>query len=282
MTKFKLVVIALALVALAFPALAQEETNTNAVNFNGFSFSYSEAVAPNINISRYAGDPVDREQPGGPEVRHTQFTLYNAFPVPEGILDSKGVIRVYRVMDFEGYEFQTAGLQKLQMLLTDRPDLATYAQITPEGSATNTLPFIPIFPAAQVITARAQYVEAPAVTGISYVTIYRQDASPFLASEFIYTFQGMSKDGQLYVSAMFPVIAPNFPAEYPADFDYEAFIANFVPYLNESVTSLNSAAPETFSPSLADVDAIVQSIQIEAEAVQRLLHFPANWQETMA
>jgi hypothetical protein len=277
----RIVFIALALLTLAFPALAQDETSINTINYNGVSFSYSEAIASNVNISQYAGDPVDLEQPGGPEIRHTQFTLYDAFPVPEGIMDSKGAIRVYRVADFEGYEFPTFQLENLQTLLDERPDLADYARITDEGNPANTLPFLPVFPAGQVITARAQYVETPAVNGISYITIYRQDVSPFLAGEFIYTFQGISSDGQLYIAAMFPVTAPDFPAEYPADFDYEAFMANFIPYLNESVAALNNAAPQAFSPSLVDVDAIIQSMQIEADALQRSLYLSPDWQPSL-
>jgi heat shock protein HslJ len=123
---------------------------------------------------------------------------------------------------------------------------------------------MPVFPAGQVIRARAQYVETPAVQGISYVTVYRQDASPFLGNEFLYTFQGLSTDGTRYVSAIFPLDTALFPAETPTDFDYEAFIEGINDYFAESIAILNGASPDAFTPSLATLDALIQTFTFTA------------------
>jgi heat shock protein HslJ len=156
-------------------------------------------------------------------------------------------------------------LQQLQLILADRPDLATFMVV--DEVALPTLPFMPQMPAAQVIRARAQYIETASVRGVSYVTVYRQDVSPFVNNEFFYTFQGLSADGTQYVSAIFRLDASVFPAEIPADFDMEAFNAQFTAYLTESVNQLNAATPESFAPSLTAIDAVIQSFAFGGTSV---------------
>jgi heat shock protein HslJ len=118
--------------------------------------------------------------------------------------------------------------------------------------------------AAQAIRARAQFVETPVLKGVSYVTVYRQDVSPFTNNEFHYTFQGVSNDGLYYVSIVAQATAPDFPVEIAGDFDYDAFNAKFIDYLNESVGKLNADAPDAFSPSLTTLDALAQSFTISS------------------
>jgi heat shock protein HslJ len=257
----KLTVAVIALVALfmALPVQAQDGT-TQSLTFDGFSFQFDESVALNVNITQFPGDPVSLQQPGGPEVAHTQFLLYNELPAPEGVLDGAGSIRVYRTADFSGYEFPTQAYQQLQTFLAQRPDLTTYTNgtnITQEYS----LPFLPSFPASQVIRGAAQYVQTSSI-GISYITVYRQDASPFLANEFLYTFQGISTDGSTYVSAIFPVTTTLFPTEFGEDFDYDAFAAAYDEYIVESSATLNTAAPTDFTPSLTTLNTIISSFTV--------------------
>lgn len=258
--------IALALLALsAFPILAQDGA-THSVTFDGFSFSYPSSLAANLNITEIPGDPTDLEQPGGPQVGHTQFTLnYNHPPAPENFFDTSATIRVYRTAEFADYEFFNQELQALQTLLADRPDLTPFVDAT-EATQENSLPFVPVFPAAQVMRARANYVDTGTLSGISYITLYRQDVAPFLGHEFIYTFQGISSDGSTYVSAVFWIFTDLFPSEFPEDFDYEAFSAEYEQYVVESVATLNNASPDDFAPSLATLDALIGTFSVGATA----------------
>jgi heat shock protein HslJ len=260
--KFKALIVTLLLVFCAFPVLAQQPTGTlNTVSFNGFSFNFDSSLATNVSISQFAGDPADLQQPGGPEVRHTQFLFSSANPVPESIFDATGAIRVYQTADFAAYENAQTQLQQLQTVLTNRPDLAT--AMNTDGS----LPFMPILPATQAIAGHAGYVETASVQGISYVTVFRQDVSPFTSNEFVYTFQGLSTDGAHYVSAVFHVNASMFPESIPADFDMDTFNAGFADYLAQSVDQLNQATPESFTPSLTTIDAVIQSISFAPTTV---------------
>ncbi len=260
--KFKWIAIILVMVLFGVPVLAQN--GINIITFNNFGFSFDSSLATNVNVTQFPGDAPDLEQPGGPEVAHTQFVLYSQPPAPESMFDASVAIRVYRIADFAGYEFPAQQLQQLQALISNRPDLAQFMVVSADNTSENALP---LMPAAQVIRARAQYVQTPSLLGVSYVTVFRQDVSPFTGGEFLYTFQGMSNDGAYYVSAIARLSTNLFPAEIPSDFDMDQFNATFNDYLNQSVATLNNAAPEDFTPSLTALEALVQTFSFGANAV---------------
>ncbi|MBC7870379.1 MAG: META domain-containing protein [Chitinophagaceae bacterium] len=262
--KFKsgLLVLFILSIFVLFPAMAQNGA-TNTVSFNGFSFNFDSSLGTNVNISQYPGDPIDLEQPGGPDAPHTQFLLYNEQPAPESLFDAPVGIRVYRTTDLANYPALQDNVVRLQTLLTDRSDLApSMAMVAGDNSTGSELPYLPVQPAAQVIRARAQYVDTGVFSGLSYITVYRQDASPFLNNEFVYTFQGLSADGMYYVSAIFRLTTDLFPETLEPNFDYEAFITGINDYLTQSVMQLNAATPENFTPSLTTFDGVVQSFAL--------------------
>lgn len=261
-----LLVAALALVAV--PAFAQDMA-THTVNFNGIGFQFPASLAANVSVQTFAGDAPEMEQPGGPEVAHTEFALYNnaitdLADVP--MMDVVGSVRVYNAANFAGYEMATAQLQNLQALLAERPDLTVRMVVAEDNSLD--LPFMPTFPGSQIIRAQAHYVDTPVLSGVAYVTAYRLDVSPLTAGEFSYTFQGLSNDGQYYVSAIFPVTASAFPIEIEADFDYDAFSQGFLDYLADSIALLNQAAPGEIQPELVGFDAIIQSMTLPTTVAQ--------------
>jgi heat shock protein HslJ len=238
------------IVLAAFPLFAQ---GTHFVGFDNFSFFLDSSVASIVNISQPVSDPPDLQQPGGPEVTHTKFALFNEQPTSENFFFPPGEIRVYRLTDIAGYADVQAQVDQLTALLASRPDLA---------AATDELPYLPIVAASQVVRGQAKYVELGTLTGISYITAYRQDVSPFVGNSFLYTFQGISTDGGSYVTAVFLLNTGLFPAEIPTDFDYNAFSADYENYLAQTVATLNAALPTDFTPSLATLDSMIQSFAI--------------------
>jgi hypothetical protein len=163
-------------------------------------------------------------------------------------------VRVYRTSDLAQYSFLQTVVDELNSLIANQSDLSAY--MVPESK----LPFLPIATHGQIIRARAHYVETENVSGVAYIAINQAAAEPFLSNTPIYTFQGISADGDYYVSAVFPVITDVFPAETPSDFNMETFAANAPAYYAESIAMLNDAAPESFAPSLTTIDALVQSL----------------------
>jgi len=256
----KLVSLILVLIfALGLSPVSAQDGEQHTVLFDGFSFSFDAALAANVNIWQYAGDPADRD--GLPEHPSRCLCCTTNGRAGKRLRWQRRCLRLQDA-DLAGYTPYQDELARFQTLLAERPDLTPY-MATPENVSDNTLPFLPIFPAAQVIRARVQYVDMPSVSGISFITAYREDAFPFLADGFLYTFQGLSADGAYYVSAVFPLNTVLFPTDMPADFDYDAFVENINAYFAESVAALNRAAPEDFAPSLATLDVVIQSFVFE-------------------
>jgi len=226
---------------------------------NGLGVSFPSSFATSVVGAQFAGEPLDDQYPGGPQPANTNLWFFSDPPAPQSLFEHGGV-QMIRVADAADYPFTQTQIDALAALLAERPDLSQFMQTADDNSLN--LPFLPVFPAAQVLRARAEYVDTPVLSGVSYVTAYRQDVSPLIASEFIYTFQGLTADGQTYVAAVFPVTAPGFPAEYPADLDYEAFAARLHDYFNESIATLNAADGEAFVPALSTLDSIIQSITV--------------------
>ncbi len=257
-----LLTVMLSVLALVVLPVAAQPAATNTITYNGFSFSYDASLAGHVVIDEIAGDAPTVQQPGGPEVKHVEFSVANSAESAPSIYEAALAIRVYNTADFADYVDQTAQFKNLQDLLSAKTDLNTF-MMPVATNADSSLPFVPLMPASQALRARAQYIETASVKGISYITIYRQDVSPFMGNEFFYTFQGFSIDGIHYVSAIFKLNTALFPGEMPADFNMDTFNAGFNDYLKQSVTTLNSAQPTDFTPSLASLDAIVQSFSFE-------------------
>lgn len=255
MNVFRLFVV-IALLLTATPALAQDDTHT--VAFDGFRFSFSDSLASRVTVEGYPGDD-PQIGPGGADAPHLRFELSHVSrdPMPAAPPPVIGDVRVYAIADMAGYEGYAERVEQLQALLAERPDLSSY-EVVVENLTQNTLPFLPILPAGQLLRARAEYVDTPALSGISYLVVYRQDVSPLLSNDVLWTFQGLSADGSHYVSATLRLSTPLFPDEVSGDFDWvnwtqEQWIAAF----NEGIATLNAASPSDFSPSLDDLAAMV-------------------------
>lgn len=268
------IVLVAALIGASLPAQAanltpsaainphQDGGSTNTVSFNGIQLQFDSALARSVNITQHPGDPVDAEAFAGPVAPHIQFQFYNEQTDPRSFLEGAGTVRIYEMAALADYPFQPEQVEALQTLLTDRPDLNTHTAITPENVGRASLPFLPMFPAQQALLARAQYIDLAAMSGVGYLTVYRQDFSPFRAGEFLYTFQGISNDGRYYVAMIFRITAPGFPTEIGSDFNPDEFVQAYPTYVMESVATLNEAAPDSFSPSLGTVEAVINSLSL--------------------
>jgi hypothetical protein len=258
--RFKSLILILLFTLAATPALAQTNPAPMRVSFDNFAFSFEPGLATGVAISQVPGDPKTLEQPGGPEVKHTEFLLYSGSAVPAPF-DATAAIRIYKVADFAGYTEQQTRLKALQALLKSKPDLGRYMK-PGNGGPEESLPFLPVLPAAQVIRARAQYIETPSLRGISFVTIFQQGLAPFTSGDFMVTFQGLSANGSTYISAIFRPTVSVFPKDIPADFNMDAFANTFNSYREESIAKLNKAKSEEFTPSLASMEAVMRSFTV--------------------
>jgi hypothetical protein len=248
--------ILMTLLAFMFVPAAAHNDGHHTVSYDHFSFAYTEAFGLNVNISHYAGDPVEGAGPGFSEAAHTQFNIGYLPQSPDSFFDSAVGIRVYAMEDIVQYDFLQAQVDQLQALLDEQPDLAAY-EVSMQSADAQNLPYVPVLTHGQIIRARAHYIETEDVTGIAYILQVNAAAEPFLSNSFWYTFQGISNDGEYYINATFKLTTGLFPLETGSDFDPAAFSENLESYYAESIAVLNAAAPEDFSPTLAEIDELI-------------------------
>jgi hypothetical protein len=195
------------------------------------------------------------------EPAHLRFVFnQNDLPATTGVEPGAPHLSIYPVENYRTM-YETAGvteigerIERLQSLLADRP-----ATIEAE------IPVLPDMGAVQTIHAQEQYLDFQGGSGIRFITQYAQDAGPILSGQIFYTFQGLTSDGQYYVAYFQPVTTPALPASYEesaAAEDYDAFVANLDRYLEETTQTLNALPTTEFTPDLAQLDRMIQSLTI--------------------
>jgi len=134
------------------------------------------------------------------------------------------------------------------------------------------LPMVPFFNAAQVFASNVQAVAFQGGGGVRFVTEYAQAPLPVDNHDLFYNFQGLSRDGTYYIIAILPVTAPNLaetgdltapvPAGGVAFPDLNSANPDTQGYYAAITELLNGTDSGAFSPSLSQLDALIQSMQI--------------------
>lgn len=197
------------------------------------------------------------------EPAHLRF-VFGEEPLPKwvGIYLSSPQLLIYPVDDylamFEETEVADGGdrIDALQTLLADRP-----------AEVEQPIPVLPgVGEAEQLLRAQIDYLDFNGGAGIRFVSHYAQDATPIIDDTLVYTFQGLTADGQYYISLFYPISTDALPdtvEETDAVEDYDEFLENFDTYLQETSRTLNELEPTDFAPDLGDLDAMVESLEIE-------------------
>jgi hypothetical protein len=257
MMKTRLLMLFTLLLISILPSFAQD-TTAHKVTFNNVSFVYPDAFAQNISITTYAGDPLDQPAPtmAGLEPPYVRFELSN-----EGNYRPELSMEVIKSADLVGYPEETT-LTTLQTLLTQHPDLTLLESDLTSG-APSSLPARPLRGAAQILIARAQYIETDAFVGIRYLTVYAQDMYPINTDSFRYIFLGISKDGSTYVAMETFVRTDLFPdpSTITSD-DLDAFYPDPHANYQQGIATVDAAPANAFTPNLDDLDALIATIQV--------------------
>jgi hypothetical protein len=206
-------------------------------------------------------------------IRFLGFSAGDAYQLP--FIDPENnipQILVFQTKDFPGYgDDNPQGfvnqLQSLSELL--KTGVGSDRCGEPLSDYDSALPFLPWVNMKQSFCARPQIVEFAGGKGIRYVTYYAQSPEPVLEGRVFYTFQGLTNDGAIYISALFPVetgIFPNepFPCPKCGDPNYNPF-PEWNALLTDQLSQLNAQPDIDFTPSLATLDEVVKSINFKPQ-----------------
>lgn len=178
-------------------------------------------------------------------------------------VDIPALVNVYPVSGLEALREDVAEVVTPEIDL-----LRTLLEARPEFETVDDVPYLPLMNAVQMVWAQPQYLDFEGGSGVRYITIFQQGAEPITNMGLFYTFQGLTDDGETYISASFPVSTSALP-EAPMVAATDATEEAFDPAANraEVIALLNPLAEEEFTPDLTLLDNLVRSLVVtSAEA----------------
>jgi hypothetical protein len=145
----------------------------------------------------------------------------------------------------------------------------------PGGPSLNAdqLPTVPFFNAAPLFESKAELISFQNGQGVRSLTEYAQHSASVNNHDLFYHFQGVTRDGAYYIIAILPISAPvlaetsdagaplppgGVPYPYLADSN-----ADMEEYYRSVTDVLNATPSDMFTPSISQLDALIQSIRID-------------------
>jgi len=239
------------------------------VSFENISFEIPEGLAEE------AGSEIIARSPAGDDVptwdvypEHIRFTLLQSDLFPSQF---EPMIRIFPAQE---YASMNDSAQQLIPMLEQKLASGDYA-----GAIV-----LPPYNAALTLDAQAGKLDFVSGSGIRSIQEYHQAPVPITNDFLIYSFQGVIGDTKYYVSAVIPIHAPFLidetynPAPYsttptpvvpPGGFAFPLTTSDnpqdYSTYIQSISAKLSQLPTDQFSPSLAQLDTLVQSIQIISE-----------------
>jgi len=225
------------------------EENCTTVEFNGISLCYDPSIAQGTSTSIVpAVTSADNPWYNVPQVEQIDFTNYvtgEKFHSPR--------IMVFSVAEYKAvFDRAEETIAELQQYIANKPNIPADA-----------IPFLPTWNAAQLFKVMPAFIGFQNGQGIRFLAEYGQYSAPVNNTDLFYTFQGITNDGNYYVSIILPVTHPSLPADFNIDAELQQELYNnYQGYLDGIIPTLSAQPLDSFSPNIALLDAMIQSMMI--------------------
>jgi hypothetical protein len=265
MKKRILLGIVLTLVLLCGSLYAQEPPDNAAViRYNGIEFSYAPEFFGAVLPGYEEGTPYQTDAPYFANVApHTTFKFMRPNPTRPDV-NWVGELSVYRMADIDAYAEPSYKDVVAQLQNLDIGNLNIYATVGADYKIPS-LPFMPVLNATQVFRAHPHALDFDTARGIEYYTYYSQSAEPIFEGQVLYTYQGITRDGMHYLSFSMPIETGFLETVIADDMDWNAFMAHYSQYLEDTFATINNADSASYLPSSAVFHSFIQSIAINGE-----------------
>jgi putative hemolysin len=222
--------------------------------YEGVRFFYDPAIA---SSATWQTVPAEEYMSGDVIPEHIAFS-FNGYPLSNTFHQPR--IYIYPVSEF------SANSQAAANTIDALRDLLNSGQLPAPGGGFGgqTLPFLPLFNAGQLLHTQVAFVSFQSGQGVRYLTEYAQYYAPINNTDLFYTFQGLTADERFYVAAIFPVSHPSLPAdgsEIPGG-DFDAFANNYDTYISDVALELDAYDATSFTPSLSLLDGLFSSLEV--------------------
>lgn len=229
------------------------------VSYNGISVAV-DASLPYPTFARVCKAEGDDPEMGK-EV-HRPYTQFSFQDNDRRITNFEPEIRVYEVTgDQQGNIYPLNLLDELQTTLEQRPEPVTWFK-------------------NHALHTHEKYLDFKNGSGVRGLVQYMQDAGFYTNNGLTYEFNGLTGDGHYFVQARLPVSVPfliemdgfQLPPvnlnpgaivipEWPASYEQQRQVIEA--YNNDALQRFEQTPDSDFSPDLALLDSIVQSIRVE-------------------
>lgn len=242
------------------PSNTPEVNAAIAVSFGGASFNVPAGLASQAKSELAPSVPFNSDSPfdmGSPAA--LKFT-FDGYPVSNSLFSP--VISIMPISLFN--RINSRGVDTF----------AAMGKFIDSGTLAGTdVPFLPYFNAAQIFHAQLKILPSLAGKGYRFVTKYGQDASPLANDAIFYTYQGLSSDGQYFITAILPVHATILPASFsdtiipaggvtPPDLNDPNYGTKYAGYIQQVSMALDGLSGDKFTPTLDQLDQMVSSIAL--------------------
>ena len=233
------------------------------LRFNGVEFGYSPEAFGAVLPAFEPGTPYQTDAPYFANIApHTSVRFLRPNPAQPDT-NWIGELSVYRISDLNTYAEPSYRAVVDQLRSLGAEDLSSYAGASADYR-TPALPFMPVQNAAQVLRSRPTALNFGTMTGIEYYAYFSQAPEPILEGQVLYVYQGITTDGQYYLSFSMPVEVGVLARAIPADMSWDTFLANYPQYLQETFVAINTTDPASFAPASPTLHRFVESITISA------------------
>ena len=217
-------------------------------NFNcaGVQFYFNDLLAESITVNVNPGE-YDANSPWWSKPEHREC-IFNNWVLVDAF--HTAAIRVYPVADYQAInENVSGGLDGLTIAFESQP--ADHAGLRVPD----------LYNAGQLFQAQVKYMDFQNGAGARWLSQYGQAYSTIGWPHLFYTFQGITEDGQYYVSLILPVNHPSLPHPNNVTMD-DAFAENYDSYAEATALQLNGESDNSFVPSLVLLDQLVESLLV--------------------
>jgi hypothetical protein len=226
------------------------------VSYENVSFVIPGGVASGANTEKMVSVDTNSGAPWEIAPTHLRFTL-TGYQLQGKFFESQ--IYVYPADEYaQVNSVASEQIERLKKALSGAPLLK------------ETLPNVPFFNAAHIIAANIKLINFQNGSGVRELTQYDQYPAPINNHELFYHFEGLTSDTKYYIIAVLPITAPILAEDEKPE---SSLPAGGIPIPTDvgpndvyyfSVTEkLNSMTPDSFSPSMTLLDALIQSILVK-------------------
>lgn len=226
----------------------------------GITFRLDPAVAASWGVTGMFDVPQVNNGTAMPRLYRIDFQNY---AIPERSEHAHIFISPTYGLDERENELYISQLEQVRDFLSRRP-----AAVATGGGPTDDIPRLTLSEESQGVQyflARIAYMDFQNGTGVRYVTEYTWENWPATNESLQYVYQGLTSDGKYAVSVYLPIrhpYLPDHPATETSQAEREAFLNQYPAYLSGITQTFNTAEPASFTPDIASLDALVQSLWV--------------------